>query len=654
MVSNDIQQLRINRQSVASRDDVGTANQYLFFVPGLPDTGILPAYGTRTRDMWLRQYYYALHNTMVQSAIVNTTRKVVSTSWEIVGKRNVPYFQDVLVDAHLGKGWEEFLFRVLQDFFTQDFGAFIEIIGAGNPETPLKGRVLGVAHLDSLRVYHNPDRSRRQRENWPFYYRTDPDDSGQTALVKMHRSRIMRLVDAPSADARLLGNGFCAMSRLMSTSYAQQLMRRYIIEKLSDLPPAGAVIFNNIGNPDAAIARFKAENRTQGNDVWSGITQFTKLRPNEPASIDFLNFSQLPDQFNRKEYTEEDAIEVANAIGIDPQDIRPISGGSFGTGMQSVVLAQKGRGKVLSYLFTSLERRFNFHILPPSLEFQFKQRDGEQEKEDAERAKLWVDVTAGAAYMDDNEKRQLIANTIPQFADVLLDEDGNIRLVDVDPKENPETEVLNADATQDDTSPPITEPATDNDEQTAGDVIERRKDYQATTRAFLNALDDLFTQAENQRLTRARAGTVLRANLRRLGQDAYKDGLEDGGVQGREMDDDDRASFNGWLASQSTYVTQVMNRIYRDSGSADPEMWVNKSLNDVYRLGLLSADRNGMYEWRYGDTEHCRDCRRLNGQRHRLKDWHRRILPGASTLDCKGYRCKCEIVRVQGRARGQY
>jgi hypothetical protein len=35
-------------------------------------------------------------------------------------------------------------------------------------------------------------------------------------------------------------------------------------------------------------------------------------------------------------------------------------------------------------------------------------------------------------------------------------------------------------------------------------------------------------------------------------------------------------------------------------------MWANKSLQEIYDAGRISADRNGMYEWVLGRTEqHC-------------------------------------------------
>jgi Ca2+-binding RTX toxin-like protein len=122
----------------------------------------------------------------------------------------------------------------------------------------------------------------------------------------------------------------------------------------------------------------------------------------------------------------------------------------------------------------------------------------------------------------------------------------------------------------------------------------------------------------------------------------------------------DQAIVAAWLAEQSVYVTNFLDSISQDGRDYDAEdrarMWANKSLNTMYERGRLEADRNGLYEWRLGNTEeHCDDCLRLNEQRHRLKDWHRRgLVPQSSSLACKGYNCDCSLVRVSGRARGRF
>lgn len=48
-----------------------------------------------------------------------------------------------------------------------------------------------------------------------------------------------------------------------------------------------------------------------------------------------------------------------------------------------------------------------------------------------------------------------------------------------------------------------------------------------------------------------------------------------------------------------------------------PAMWFNKSVFRAYHAGIASADKNGNYEWVYGATEHCEDCKRAENGRNR-------------------------------------
>jgi hypothetical protein len=123
---------------------------------------------------------------------------------------------------------------------------------------------------------------------------------------------------------------------------------------------------------------------------------------------------------------------------------------------------------------------------------------------------------------------------------------------------------------------------------------------------------------------------------------------------------EDFPAFVAWFVEQSSFVPGLTARLYAPVSTVDAAMtaqlWANKSLRAAYQLGRVSADRNGMYEWVLGATEeHCRTCLRLNGQRHRLREWHiRGWLPGDPKLECKGFNCDCKLTKTTERARGRF
>ncbi|MBZ0281021.1 MAG: phage portal protein [Anaerolineae bacterium] len=175
--------------------------------------------------------------------------------------------------------------------------------------------------------------------------------------------------------------------------------------------------------------------------------------------------------------------------------------------------------------------------------------------------------------------------------------------------------------------------------------------------AFAALLDDARAGALNKRAFSA----SLRTLLNRYGQRAYADGLSDGGIDD-ELDEDDRAAVAMLLAEQSRYVSRLADVLYADDNTLTdaiaeqkPTLWFNKSITPFYTEGLLAADKNGLYEWQYGATEHCADCKRLHGQRHRLRDWAKHgLLPQSSALACGGFNCECKLIRVSGKARGRW
>lgn len=185
------------------------------------------------------------------------------------------------------------------------------------------------------------------------------------------------------------------------------------------------------------------------------------------------------------------------------------------------------------------------------------------------------------------------------------------------------------------------------------------KAIQATRLDFENDFDTLLKRARAEKMGRAQWASAMRSIIRRFGQRAYIDGMTDGGVED-DPSDDDKITINQLASDASQYVTELGNVLYKEDGISDAQadvkaaMWYNKSIEPFYKAGLLSADANGLYEWVYGDTEHCEDCQRLNGQRHRLKGWQANYWPQSDLLECKGFNCECRLVKAKGKARGNY
>jgi hypothetical protein len=132
-----------------------------------------------------------------------------------------------------------------------------------------------------------------------------------------------------------------------------------------------------------------------------------------------------------------------------------------------------------------------------------------------------------------------------------------------------------------------------------------------------------------------------------------------GGVED-EPTPDDVSTIASMVAEQSVYITNLGETLFSvgitdEQFAQKPAMWWDKSIYPFFLAGVASADKDGLYEFVYGDTEHCSDCLRLNGQKHRMSDWiESDMMPKSANLECGGWLCKCELVRSTGRARGSY
>lgn len=651
---------------------------------------IIAPWGSRQRDVELRKRAYAVHNSLFQSAVAAFIKRVQAVPYEIKGGRNnVRYYQDMLAESDFGNGWESLVGKFLWDWFTQDFGGIFEIIGKGRADKPISGRVTGLSVLDSLSC-----QATRSYE-YPLIYWNEENGS----FHRMHITRATRLADAASPVRRAYNNGFCALSRYYSESTADILLNRFDVESLSDMPPPGIMTVAGLTEPQwqAASRQYQADRVKDGQGVFRQTMVIHALDPNNPIKIEVHPFSQIPEGFDTEKYIRIHVNKLALALGVDPQDIWPLSGAALGTGAQSVILNEKGKGKTFGYILQMLTRFMNWNVLSKDCEFQFKFKDSDGDKLKAEQAQIWASIAGqlhGQGLMTAEQAVELLANNVQEFGNVYMDEAGQLVLPSDDPKvAADDNELVAGDETPLDSQAPD-EPAavdanapsgdvpredggTGNDGGTDSPIPERSrvgatargwgntyaaKAYPDTREEYVRNVEIVLADAQAGTVNRTTFGVRMRALLNTYGRAAYLDGMAEGGVEASydELDTSDKDSIAGLLADNSMWITDAGAKIFGADGvfvgtpDNRAEMWGNKSLQDFYDHGVMSADQNGLYAWKYGDTEHCADCLRLNGQKHRYKDWFNRIMPKSSALECKGYRCKCELVKTTGRAQGSY
>ncbi len=127
------------------------------------------------------------------------------------------------------------------------------------------------------------------------------------------------------------------------------------------------------------------------------------------------------------------------------------------------------------------------------------------------------------------------------------------------------------------------------------------------------------------------------------------------------MDEDTTTWARSELDAQLNYVDSLFQTLkaLRKEGDADSiheafaaaERWAS-ALDGFFNAVKLAGAKNVMLTWSLGGTEkHCKDCLKLDGQRHRASWYSSRGYyprkPGSAT-ECGGFHCDCSLSTDNG------
>lgn len=620
---------------------------------------LLPQYGTQERERALRRLYRNPYNTLIQGSFAGIANKIISTPFEMSAptEAKTQNAQEMLRLAHFGKGFEYLFSVTVLNYLRHDRGAYWELIGYGNPDAPLVGYPVAVAALDPLRCYPTGDRE------YPVYYY-----STRGSYHRLHRTRVHPFVDMPDGDEDYPDVGLCALSRAVAIADREIAMGRYVSVNLDDKPKPGVAIASNLSSDerDRAYAQLRAERGADERPEWGETVWMFGISPNAPVDVEFKSFAEAPEKFDFVNYVNLDVSELALALGVDKQELWELTGGGIGTGTQSQILAAKSRGKTIGKLYKMMERALNLRVLPADCEFAFKYRDAQQDAEQANIANLYTSIAIQLEpLIGKRAALQMLANQVEPLRDVLLDEAGRVRLPDDDVQpakpqvsvdDSAERNSTPTDAATTDDTPPDDPFA--NEKSLFASILRRtvaldertRKAWSDTSSQAVYEFVRLVYSAETSPTSRRVLTSRLRRWLKQWGDRAYLDGMEEGGIKEPTLDDDDRATVQAWLARQNVFTTAFSKEV-SEKGLSDLQIaqraaaWVENSLGEIKQRGLLSVKANALFKWVWLPTaEHCKSCRRLNGQIHRLKDWMRyNLRPKSPQLQC-WVGCKCTLV----------
>lgn len=362
---------KILQRSVAKSDyptNPYEGNTFRLFIPmaigsKLPLLPQLPSYWSLDRDRILRSTVHA--EPMWAGAIGIAITKMASMSWQVesgVALRQRRAQKLLLEAGGINLGWVQFISRHLRDFLTTDNGAFTEIIRS---TSAYGSRIIGLRHLDSQRCIRTGD------AKIPVLYY---DRKGKPHEMKDYQ--VFSISDMPDPSDAYYGVGVCAASRAYGEIYKLSAIEWYIREKVTGLTPLAIHIVNGVLDKQIrnAVEVTTSEKIAQGVVSYMGATIIGS--PSEqPPNLVTIPLAELPDRFNRKEEFDIGLLSYANALGVDLQDLQPLSGGPLGTGAQSQVLHEKGLGKGLSAWRQAFAHLINMYVFDELTTFTFVEQD---------------------------------------------------------------------------------------------------------------------------------------------------------------------------------------------------------------------------------------------------------------------------------------
>lgn len=328
------------------------------------------------RDSELRKFWPT--EPLLASAIYSTAARYAAFGWTLTGPpRTVNIVQSILHGVEFGKGWVPFILKVIIDLFTQDNGAFIEIVRASDSET---SPVISLNHLDSNRCI------RTGRRKVPVIYY---DNQSNAHELKWYQ--VIDLVEMPSPIEEARGIQYSAVTRLLRSAQIMRDISIYKREKISGRFTRAIHLVSGVQRQtivnEISNAREQADNA--GMIRYMEPVIVASLDPTANVSVATIELASLPEGFDPESELRWYVNQLALAFGTDYQDFAPLPGGNLGTAQQSQTLHLKSRGKGPKLFMSMLEHIFNFHgVLPNTVTFMFGDQDVAEDMEHAELRKM--------------------------------------------------------------------------------------------------------------------------------------------------------------------------------------------------------------------------------------------------------------------------
>ncbi len=335
--------------------------------------GLLPSLvGLSFRDSDMMTVSTIDYEAVWAGAVAIAVTKVASLAWEVEG--DIPLRtkrgQELLLGSDAGNGWVSFISKLLQDFILTNNGCFIEVVRA---TSSVNSAIIGLVPLDSLRCTRTGDPER------PVIY--------QDLKGRQHELRaedVISMADMPSSRASLFGSGKCAAARSYSSIYKLACIESYVSDKVSGRRPLAVHLINGLNEPQLRSVLLTAQSEADSRGVIAYMGAIMATVPGDTTpSVATIPLADFPDNFDRRDELDISVLAYADNIGLDVQDIQPLTGRALGTGAQSQVLDEKAKGKGLAAFRQQFVHAMNTWILPDMTTVTFVEKDWRDKQQSA-------------------------------------------------------------------------------------------------------------------------------------------------------------------------------------------------------------------------------------------------------------------------------
>ena len=140
---------------------------------------------------------------------------------------------------------------------------------------------------------------------------------------------------------------------------------------------------------------------------------------------------------------------------------------------------------------------------------------------------------------------------------------------------------------------------------------------------------------------------------------AWRAGAAECGINPIDYSPEEKAALQTVILGQYPHLVNFMLAIEAGSkangGKLMPlmrraEMWIGR-YNEVLSQARTMACGDEKLTWTLGPTEHCISCAKLSGKTKRATYWQKvraiGVYPKSPSLECKGFKCQCQLLRSE-------